>query len=61
MPYKITIKDQQTNKETKKEIKTLKELKWLLLEYKEQLVDFEMHEIKKGEKDDIYKTNKIRK
>ena len=45
MPYKITIKDQQTNKETKKEIKTLKELKWLLLEYKDQLVDFEMREV----------------
>ena len=44
-PYKITIKDQQTNKETKKEIETLRELKWLLLEYKNQLVDFEMCEV----------------
>ena len=42
---------------TKKEIATLKELKWLLLEYKNQLIDFEM----KGENNDIYKTNKIRK
>ena len=46
MPYKITIKDQQTSEETKKEIATLKELKWLLLEYKDQLVDFEMKEVK---------------
>ena len=42
---------------TKKEIATLKELKWLLLEYKNQLIDFEM----RGENNDIYKTNKIRK
>ena len=46
MPYKITIKDQQTSEETKKEIATLKELKWLLLEYQDQLVDFEMKEVK---------------
>ena len=46
MPYKLTIKDQQTSIETKKEIATLKELKWLLLEYKDQLVDFEMKEVK---------------
>ena len=54
--YKITIKDQKTGEEIKKEIETLKELKWLLLEYKDQLIDFEM----KGEKNDIYKTNKTR-
>lgn len=46
MPYKITIKDQKTGEEIKKEIVTLKELKWLLLEYKDQLVDFEMKEVK---------------
>lgn len=46
MPYKITIKDQQTSEETKKEIETLKELKWLLLEYQDQLIDFEMKEVK---------------
>lgn len=57
MPYKITIKDQKTGEEIKKEIETLKELKWLLLEYKDQLVDFEM----RGENNDIYKTNKTRK
>lgn len=57
MPYKITIKDQKTGEEIKKEIATLKELKWLLLEYKDQLIDFEM----RGESNDIYKTNKIRK
>ena len=57
MTYKITIKDQKTGEEIKKEIETLKELKWLLLEYKDQLIDFEM----KGENNDIYKTNKIRK
>ena len=54
--YKITIKDQKTGEEIKKEIQTLKELKWLLLEYKDQLIDFEM----KGENNDIYKTNKTR-
>ena len=57
MPYKITIKDQKTGEEIKKEIATLKELKWLLLEYIDQLIDFEM----RGENNDIYKTNKIRK
>ena len=57
MLYKLTIKDQKTGEETKKEIATLKELKWLLLEYQDQLVDFEM----RGENNDIYKTNKIRK
>ena len=57
MPYKITIKDQKTGEEIKKEIATLKELKWLLLEYKDQLIDFEM----RGENNDIYKKNKIRK
>lgn len=46
MLYKLTIKDQKTGEETKKEIATLKELKWLLLEYKDQLVDFEMKEVK---------------
>jgi 3-dehydroquinate dehydratase len=56
VPYKITIKDQKTGEEIKKEIQTLKELKWLLLEYKDQLIDFEM----KGENNDIYKTNKTR-
>ena len=55
--YKITIKDQKTGEEIRKEIQTLKELKWLLLEYKDQLIDFEM----RGENNDIYKTNKIRK
>lgn len=57
MLYKLTIKDQKTGEEIKKEIETLKELKWLLLEYKDQLIDFEM----RGENNDIYKTNKIRK
>lgn len=57
MPYKITIKDQKTGEEIKREIATLKELKWLLLEYKDQLIDFEM----RGENNDIYKTNKVRK
>lgn len=46
--YKITIKDQKTGEEIKKEIQTLKELKWLLLEYKDQLIDFEMKEAKRG-------------
>ena len=50
MPYKITIKDQQTSKETKKEIAKLKELKWLLLEHKDQLIDFEMKEVKNLQK-----------
>lgn len=48
MLYKITIKDQKTGEEIKKEIQTLKELKWLLLEYKDQLIDFEMKEAKRG-------------
>lgn len=56
MLYKLTIKDQKTGEEIKKEIETLKELKWLLLEYKDQLIDFEM----RGENNDIYKTNKTR-
>lgn len=47
MPYKIIIKDQKSGKEIKKEIKTLKELKVLLLQYKEQLIDFEMYEVKR--------------
>lgn len=47
MPYKITIKDQQTNKETKREIETLKELKLLLLEYKDMLINIEMKETSK--------------
>lgn len=47
MPYRITIKDQKGGKEIRKEIETLKELKVLLLQYKEQLIDFEMYEVKK--------------
>lgn len=46
MPYEVFIKEQETNKILKKEIKTLKELKELLLLYENKLIDFEMHEVK---------------
>lgn len=48
--YKITIKDQKTGEEIKKEIQTLKELKELLLLYEDKLIDFEMKEIKRRKK-----------
>ena len=46
MPYKVTIEEQDTKKIIRKEIETLEELKFLLLEYQEQLINFEMHEVK---------------
>lgn len=60
MPYTVIIEEQDTKKVIRKEIETLEELKFLLLEYQEQLINFEMHEIKKGERNDIYKRNKIK-
>ena len=46
MPYIVTIEEQDTKKIIRKEIETLEELKFLLLEYQEQLINFEMHEVK---------------
>lgn len=60
MPYTVIIEEQDTKKIIRKEIETLEELKFLLLEYQEQLINFEMHEIKKGENNDIYKRNKTK-
>lgn len=48
MSYIIKIIEQETGKEIKEEIETLKQLKWLLMQYKNNLIDFEMRE-KKGD------------
>lgn len=46
MPYEVTIENQKDKKRIKKELKTLKELKELLLQYENELINIEMHEIK---------------
>lgn len=46
MPYEVTIEHQKDRKIIKKELKTLKELKELLLQYENELINIEMHEIK---------------
>lgn len=50
MPYNIKIREQKTGKEIKMQIESLKELKMVLLEYKDQLIDFEMREVKRKKK-----------
>lgn len=46
MPYEVTIENQKDKKRIKKELKTLKELKELLLQYENELINIEMHEVK---------------
>lgn len=46
VPYKITIEKQEDKKIIKKELKTLRELKELLLQYENELINVEMHEVK---------------
>lgn len=48
MSYIIKIIEQETGKEIKEEIETLKQLKWILIQYQNNLIDFEMRE-KKGD------------
>lgn len=46
MPYTVTIEKQKDKKIIKKEVQTLRELKDLLLEYENELINIEMHEVK---------------
>lgn len=48
MSYIIKIIEQETGKEIREEIETLKQLKWILMQYQNNLIDFEMRE-KKGD------------
>lgn len=50
MPYEITIKEQETGKQIKKQIESLKDLKDFLIQYQNKLIDFDMNEIKKLKK-----------
>lgn len=46
MPYEIKIKDQETGKEIRQEIETLKQMKWILLQYKNRTIELEVRKIK---------------
>jgi len=46
LPYTVTIEKQKDKKIIKKELQTLRELKDLLLEYENELINIEMHEVK---------------
>lgn len=52
MSYIIKIIEQETGKEIKEEIETLKQLKWILMQYQNNLIDFEMRE-KKGDERNV--------
>ncbi len=47
MPYDLKIKNQKTKKETTYTIEDLKQIKIILENYKEELVDVELKKVKK--------------
>lgn len=47
MPYEVVIKDQKTGDLIRKELKTLKEFKEMLLLYQDKMIDIKLRQIKK--------------